>query len=199
MSDDRGGGIHFYHTDAVLHGNLILSNTVTGDGGGLFAMGYDITLDSNVFSGNRATDDGDCLATSGSTLHLIHATLARNGSSGNCIHLNSGSVSITNTLIYSHVVGVANEGGTVTMVRTMWEDVTTSTQGTVAETESFVGVAAFAADGYHITLASDAMNAGVEVGRARDVDGERRVSPPDIGADEYVLLVYLPFTLAGPP
>jgi hypothetical protein len=45
---------------------------------------------------------------------------------------------------------------------------------------------------YHLTDGSLAIDAGVDAGVTTDIDGSPRLNDPDIGADEYVLHIYLP-------
>lgn len=192
-SNNRGGGVHMYHSDVVLNGNLLLDNSVSGDGGGLFAMGGMVTLNNNVIAGNQADDNGAGLTNWGADLHLRQTTLARN--EGSAIHVDSGAVFCTNTIVYSHAVGVHVEDGTITMTATLWENNAVHTLGAVNETGSFTGTAAFDADGYHLTADSQAIDAGAYSGVMDDIDGDPRLSNPDLGADEYVLRGYLPLLM----
>jgi hypothetical protein len=84
------------------------------------------------------------------------------------------------------------------MMQTLWDNVLTPTVGTVDETSSFAGSAAFTADGYHLTEGSDAKNAGLRTWVGSDIDGERRpMGPaPDVGADEYPYYgIFVPLVL----
>ncbi len=205
-ADSRGGGVHAYNqynpdAQVTLDGNLITSNHAKNDGGGVFVMGnLTATLTNNVIADNRADGQGDGMSSWGAAAYLLHNTLARNDGTG--LRVEAGPVHLTNTLLYSHTVGVQNAGGAVTMTQTLWDSVLTPTLGVVAETGSFTGTAALAADGYHLTQASDAVDAGLFAGVGHDVDGERRPmgGGPDVGADEYpaTQAVYLPLVWKAP-
>ncbi len=86
----------------------------------------------------------------------------------------------------------AETGSTVTLNRTLWDANTTATtgSGTVVNTNPSSGSAAFdPADGYHLTLYSQALGKGQNAGVTTDVDGGSRPQPigssPDLGADEF--------------
>ena len=199
-ANDRGGGVHLYHADVALQGNLFRHNRSLHDGGGLSALGGTISLVNNVFADNQAANNGGGLMLLGATTRLRHTTLARNNSSAAWIE--GGTAWLTNTLVYSHTLGVDNVSGAVTMTQTLWDGVLTHTLGAVAESGSFTGTAAFAADGYHLSEPSDAVDAGVFAGVGSDLDGERRPmgGGPDVGADEYpsTLGIYLPLVWKAP-
>jgi hypothetical protein len=65
-------------------------------------------------------------------------------------------------------------------------------------TDYFTGTAAvlgnprLAADGYHLTEGSAAIDAGTPISIEIDIDGQLRHLPLDIGADEYYWSIYLP-------
>ncbi len=68
--------------------------------------------------------------------------------------------------------------------------------GTITVTNEYTGTPAFAADGYHLTSASAAIDKGVDAGVTTDIDGDLRDSTPDLGADEFVYHnIYLPVIL----
>jgi hypothetical protein len=205
----QGGGLVLDYADITLEDNLIQGNTAD-QGGGVYVTSwasYEILASwvNNAFINNRATAGGQgsgfySTSTAGNVRHhLLHTTLARNsGGDGSSLYVDQGTVLLTNTLLYSHTIGVDNNSGVVTMTQTLWDGVVTPTLGTVHQTGSFTGTAAFAADGYHLTETSDAVDTGVFAGVGHDIDGERRPmgGGPDVGADEYPTLgVYLPLVL----
>jgi parallel beta-helix repeat protein len=195
-ANGRGGGVHFYQASVALDSNRFHHNRTQDNGGGLSALGGNLVLINNVFADNRAGNDGGGFQIVGATAHLWHTTLARNGSSAAWIE--GGTAWFTNTLVYSHTIGLDNVGGAVTLTQTLWDAVWTPTLGSVTEAGSFTGTAALDADGYHLTAASEAMNAALFSAIRADVDGERRpMGPaPDLGADEYPYFVlYLPLVL----
>ncbi|MBP8002916.1 MAG: right-handed parallel beta-helix repeat-containing protein [Chloroflexi bacterium] len=125
----------------------------------------------------------------GATIQLLHTTIARNNGDGVTVS-SGGSVALTNTILSENVTGVrVNAGGAAALMQTLWHNNTTQTVGTVSQTGSQTGDPLFAADGYHLTRYSLAMELGVEAGVATDMDGQARPLPsgtlPDVGADEY--------------
>ncbi len=191
----QGGGVDVYQSDVVLSGNLIVSNTASDKGGGLSTMGGTATLDNNVIADNRAVANGGGLSSWSTDLHLRQTTLARNADSA--IHVGGGAASCTNTIVYSHAVGVYVESGAITMTATLWENNVTRTIGAVNETGWFTGTAAFDLDGYHLTAGSQAIDAGEYTEVKNDIDGDPRLGKPDLGADEYALSGYLPLVIRG--
>ena len=191
-ANSRGGGVHLYQSDATFDGNLFADNRVVGDGGGLSALGQSQTLVNNAFVDNQATDQAGGLLLIGTTTTLWHTTLARNGDLA--VYVDTGTAHFTNTLVYSHSVGVESDGGNVWMRRTLWEDNPTPTIGGVTEVESQAGNTALAADGYHLTFNSDARDAALELGVTTDVDAGPRGANPDIGADEFTFPRFVPLT-----
>ena len=195
------GGGAYLDNDATLDGNLIYSNVATGTnnsgGGGLYlGRSEDFVLRNNVVSDNYTDREGGGLYLyCQSTFDLLHNTIARNASgNGSAVYVDdqygASTAYFTNTIIYSQTIGVVNgRNGTnvISLTHTLWESVTTRTVGTVGDLSPIAGSAAFAADGYHLTDASDAIDAGVDTGVAHDVDGQPRSMGPasDIGADEH--------------
>jgi hypothetical protein len=101
-------------------------------------------------------------------------------------------VNITNTILVNHNIGIsATEGNTVTVNGILWHNTPITLSATTTETVSvqnqYVGDPAFAADGYHITSASAAINKGVDASVYDDIDSQARPfgAAPDLGADEW--------------
>jgi hypothetical protein len=123
----------------------------------------------------------------GGLLDGTYLTLARNGTG---VFLDgSSTVNLTNTLLADNTIGVhVDGGGTATLAHTLWDGNTTSVEGAISETSHINGPAGLAVDGYHITLTSAAIHAGLYVGPTIDIDGENRPQPPgsapDLGCDE---------------
>jgi parallel beta-helix repeat protein len=194
----NGGGALIYKGTVTFTANTVVSNTAN-QGGGLHMAPNTGTLINNVLADNRANDAGGGLFARGSTLRLLHTTIARNSSSdgsGVYIRDDSGvysSVGLTNTILVSHSVGISVTGGnTVTVNGVLWDSstpvtVSQSTTAVVTVQNQHTGDPAFAADGYHVTPASDAIDAGVDAGVISDMDGEARPfdAGADLGADEW--------------
>lgn len=181
--------IHGHSGDGVRisGGDLALERAwVYGNGGdGVDIADGNYTLVNVVLAHNS----GAGLRTANSQGQVLHATFARNGGTGAII---APAAQFTNTIFYSHTLGVDASAGSATMWHTLWWDNSTKTVGAVTNTDEVVGNPRFVdplAMDYHIQLGSAAMDAGIEAGVDEDVDGEPRplFTAPDIGADEYPL------------
>jgi hypothetical protein len=119
---------------------------------------------------------------------LLHNTLVGSGS-GYGVYVETGYVSLflTNTIIASHTWGITNTypaSSTVHLDHTLfWANTHNGIQGA----SPVSGNPAFAADGYHLSPGSVAIDRGVNAGVATDIDGEVRPKGCtfDIGADEF--------------
>lgn len=218
ISDGRGGGVAAHFSDVWMDGSILRRNVANDDdtrygyGGGMYLYHSDGPgLTNNIVADNRLRGSGKgCgLYLDGGDIRLLHTTLAENaGGDGQGVYaLTGATVHMTNTIVASHTVGVEASGvGTlIELEATLWWDTDTwvvaTTGGTVFpkppdvnETPGFVNAGC---GDYHIGLGSAAINAGIEAGVSRDIDGEPRPvgSAPDLGADEYVQWVYLPLVL----
>ncbi len=213
-----GGGLFLEFSDATFSANTVISNTANGTsgwqgrGGGLLLVESDATLTNTVVADNQADSSGSGLYIWGSSPHLLHTTIARNsGGDGSGMYVYGfeeeetyySTVTLTNTILVSHSVGITVTGGnTVTVNSILWYDtpitVSQATTATVTVQNQYQGDPAFAADGYHLTADSEAIDKGVDAGVTVDIDGQARPhgSAPDLGADEYVSnRVYLPTVL----
>jgi len=210
------GGIWLNGSDgATLVRNFIISNTADGDGGGLHIfMSDDTTLENNVIVDNRIAGSGEGVGirVDDSSVTLLYTTLARNsGGDGSGISaITNSTLSLTNTLIASHTVGVTATAGTaVTFEGTLWgtgdwaNGTTTGGAGVFDHGETIVlGTPGFVdpdRGNYHIGPGSDAVDVGVDAGVAMDIDGDGRPigAAPDIGADEAWLWLFQPVVLRG--
>jgi uncharacterized repeat protein (TIGR01451 family) len=189
-ANDSGGGLFVTGSDAILSSNKITSNTTDHDGGGLYLTNSsNVTLTNNVVADNRAKVAGSGLYIFASSPQLLHTTIARNSDGyGRGVDVHGGStVTLTNTILVSHPVGInATSGSTATLHATLWHANITDWSGNVIHTDDHNGNPAFAADGYHLTAASAAINQGVNAGVSTDIDGEPRPMGHgyDLGADE---------------
>jgi len=202
-----GGGLALMGGSPTIHGDAVISNTAEGEhaaGGGLFVSGRsDATLINTVIANNWADGNGAALHVSDSSVRLLHATIVHNtGGGGSGIHLHRElslytTAALTNTILVSHTVGIqADENTTATLHATLWHANATDWSGNVIHTNDYTGSPAFAADGYHLTAGSAAIDMGVDAGVDDDIDGESRpVGRPDLGADEWGTRVYLPLVL----
>ncbi|MEJ2211113.1 MAG: NosD domain-containing protein, partial [Anaerolineae bacterium] len=192
----EGGGISVLSSGATLEGNLIRGNRVDQSGGGVFLSLSDATLTNNVIADNFSNARGSGVSVRGGAPRLIHNTIARNLGLGGGLYAVTSTVGIvsdvalTNTIIYSHTEGIiAERNNTVTLHSTLWHNNLTDWigQGTITHVADYQGDPAFATDGYHLTLASNAArDRGLPAGVATDVDGQPRPLGRgyDLGADE---------------
>jgi hypothetical protein len=100
---------------------------------------------------------------------------------------------MTNTILVSHTVGISVTGSSaVTVDSVLWHStpvtVSQSPTATVTVRNQHTGDPAFAADGYHLTAGSAAIDKGLDAGMGTDIDGDARPDGcfPDLGADEFI-------------
>jgi len=220
---DGGGLALFGCDDVVLAGNWIFGNQASsGDqypanhGGGLYLRWSDTTFVNNVIVDNVASNEVAGVYVQRSHPRFLHTTLARNhtDASGDgsaiCVAGDgfTSTVALTNTVIVSHTVGITvAAGSTATLGATLWHanGGNWTGAGAVVHTGDVPGDPdpTFAADGYHLTAGSPAVNKGVNAGVWVDIDGQPRpYQVPDLGADEYwppgvLKYLYLPLVLRG--
>ncbi len=192
-----GGGLYLDNSAATLNANAVTANTATSYGGGLLLWLSDATLTNNVVADNRVNGLGSGLYIEVSSPRLLHTTIARNsGGDGSGIHLAGGgfrTVALTNTILFSHTVGITvAAGNTATVESTLWHGNTTDANGAgtiISSTHNYAGDPAFVnpeAGDYHLGSTSAAIDKGVDAGVTTDIDGDARPqgSAPDLGADE---------------
>ena len=186
-----GGGLAWKTGSITVTGNLIVSNTAHW-GGGVYAGNAAANVDNNVIADNTTSNHGSALYVE--TYNPIrpnfrHNTIARNtGGDDSAIYVMSyGRAQFVNTIMADNVVGIGGGGSTsILLDRTLWDGNITDTVTLVNEVGHVIGTVAFAADGYHLTEPSAAIDAGIDAGVTTDIDGEVRPqgNAPDIGADE---------------
>jgi parallel beta-helix repeat protein len=214
-----GGGVYSSYGGETLSANTIVSNTATanagavGEGGGVYLDSSNpFTMTNNVVADNHANTLGSGLRFRGAYYSenehpatLLHNTIANNRGIGQGVYANSGiTVTFTNNIIAGHNVGIRIETGSIALLQgTLWHGNTTNWTGAGTintGTVNVYGDPAFvnaAASDYHIAQNSAARDAGVNAGVTTDRDGRPRPlgAAPDIGAYEYVRLIYLPLIL----
>jgi hypothetical protein len=203
-----GGGLALLSGKPTLHGDIVISNTADLAGGGLYVSGRcDAMLINTVVAENWAGGNGAALHVSDAFANLLHTTMVHNtGGGGSGIHLHKElslytAVALTNTILVSHTVGIrADEDTTATLNATLWHANATDWSGNVFHTNDYSGNPAFAADGYHLTANSAAVDLGIDAGVEDDIDRESRaIGRPDLGADEWGTRVYLPLVVRSYP
>jgi uncharacterized repeat protein (TIGR01451 family) len=193
----NGGGAYFQST-VTLTKSTFINNTANGsgnfgNGGGAFFTGATPKSLVNVlFARNTANTGAAIFVSNASPLYIIHSTVASSSlSTDSAIAVFSGTVTLTNTLISSHTIGIERAGGTVNENYTLFSGVATPTSGTVnSGGNSITGTAGFvdaANDNYRLTGSSSAVNMGVNAGITTDFDGNPRPIGAgfDIGAFEF--------------
>jgi parallel beta-helix repeat protein len=202
--NNSGGGVALLRTRSTFSRNLVRGNVANGDwwfsgGGGLWIVGGEPVLTNNVIVDNRALS-GSGLKIREGTLVSRHDTFARNsGGSGVSVITDpeggGSDATFTNAILVGHSVGISvTEESSVIVNGVLWDSgtpitVSQSITASVVVQNQHTGDAAFAADGYHITGASAALDAGVNARVTTDFDGHHRpygVSP-DLGADEAIV------------
>jgi hypothetical protein len=111
----QGGGGYLWACAATLHRNVVSSNTAER-GGGLYLAYSDANLVNSLVVENRSDGLGSGLYVAGSSPRFRHATIARNsGGDGSGIYVDiyvtDSEVSLTNTILVSHTVGISVTGG----------------------------------------------------------------------------------------
>lgn len=128
-----------------------------------------------------------------SDAHLIHNTIADNQGRGQGVWLSASSRAwLTNTILAGNQVGIeASTGNTATLSNTLWWGNSQNTvgPGPISTSANVMGGPAFVnpqANDYHILSTSAAVDRGIDVGAATDIDGETRpmAGGYDLGADE---------------
>jgi uncharacterized repeat protein (TIGR01451 family)/fimbrial isopeptide formation D2 family protein len=178
--NSNGDGVRVITGSLSLDRTWVYSNT----GNGLdVGAGSAFTLTNNVIARNTLAG---LRTASGSAGQLRHTTFARNGT-GAAI---SGTVRLTNTIFYSHSVGVNATGGAVYLYNTLWHSNTVNA-GTPISSANVYGDPRFVnPDGvdYHLRGDSAALGVGAWANVAQDADGDARpTNLVDIGADQYPL------------
>jgi hypothetical protein len=107
-------------------------------------------------------------------------------------HGRFNTVWLTNTIQASHTLGIrVTTGNTLTVNSILWSQtpitISADLSTTIQVSNSHSGDPAFTADGYHLTVGSDAFGQGIPTDVATDIDGESRRPVPDLGADEFQL------------
>jgi hypothetical protein len=209
-----GGMVVLGSVDATLDNNVIVSNATSLNpgsrgfgGGGLYLEGSDATLVNTVLADNWASAHGSGVYVLNGSPRFLHTTIARNRGEGGGVFVDSccghsSSVALTNTVLFSHSVGITvTTGNTATLNATLWRgnDTDRAGAGTINHTNDRLGDPAFAADGYHLTSPSAAVDKGLEAGVLIDIDGDPRPAGPlpDLGADEFWKRVFLPLVMRG--
>ncbi len=201
----RGGGLAFFQGNtSTLTNTVLVANRAAWEGGALRMENSAPTLINSVIIDNWLTENGtgSGLFIKQSAPRLLHTTIANNTGgdvSGIYVHDPGNTVYLTNTIVTAQAVGVFvdNAANATRLNGVLWYDNTANTggAGSITVTNAYTGTPNFAPDGMHITLGSAAINRGVNSGIKIDFHNGLRINPPDLGADEFQINMYLPLVL----
>ena len=178
-----------------------------GNGGGIDSGQGNLQLTNAIVTENCVEPGGMGSGLYvGSTAMLVHTTLARNtGGDGSGIYLMGSILTLTNTILVSHTLGItASLGSSVLLDSTLWGSGAWANisdwggSGTFTSTHDYYGDPGFVDPengDYHILPTSPAIDLGVPTSTTVDIDNQPRPNPstgtspgiPDLGADEYWL------------
>lgn len=213
----EGGGAYAFGA-ATLTNGLFQNNTAGDNGGGLLSEST-LSLTGTQFVQNAAWWGGGLYMINPSARRVVNALFARNsaGSKGAAIYVNNaaplllihativsptaptggleaihvatGTVYLTNTLIATHSVGIVQTNGSVRDWHTLFAGVGSPYIGTISSVGTLTGTAGFVNPGtgdFHLGPASSALNAGIDAGVYTDFEAEARPQGGgfDIGWDE---------------
>jgi hypothetical protein len=197
-----GGALRFANNvNAIVDGNVIAENDVSGSGGGASIYNSVVTFTNNVIAFNSGDDDwnGDGLfiRDTDSDVRIVNNTIVSNTAEG--IEAGDGAqVLVRNTIVAGNRGGIHNHQESATISadhNVLWENgwnVYTGT-GDIEADPLFMD----AANGdFHLRMDSPCVDAGNPNGApALDIDDTQRDAAPDIGAYELVLYrIFLPGT-----
>jgi len=200
-ADREGGGVN------VRSGRLHVRDThfnanVANLGGGVNIDTASAWMTNTIFFQNGATLYGGAVNTGGSSVYMWHSSLTLDGLfnsgvfAGYDIYGIPSSIYMTNTLAVSHTVAIstASAANTAVLNGVLWNGngQNTGGGGTVTVTNAYTGDPDFVFEGFTIGANSTAINRGVPSPVSTDYAGDLRLGMPDLGADEYVLNVFLP-------
>jgi len=195
-----GGGVYMQDSNATLDGDIVRGNSAGSFGAGLYMRGLAPSVANGVITGNTLTGAsgyGAGIYATYSAPRLTHLTIARNsGGEASGIHVSNagagdlGTITVSNTIIADHRVGVSVMQGCKAILRgTLWHGngANWDGEGVLDHRVDRRGDPAFDPDGYHLTPRSLAIDRGVEAGAPTDIDGDIRPQGErvDIGADEF--------------
>jgi parallel beta-helix repeat protein len=215
-TDGEGGGMNLwggFFMDIALDGNQVISNTASTEGGGIYLecpTGVDPIDVANTVLADNVAATGSGLYSTVCDTDIAYSTLASNrGTWGDGIGFylrdpagSDAVYTVTNTIVVSQTVGVYVESGNAALEATFWgadgwaNDADTDGPGTIVTgTLNYTGNPAFvdrANDDYHIASDSPVIDKGIDTWASTDMDGQPRPQgATDIGADEYLDLVYV--------
>ncbi len=204
QAGQSGGGLFVRNADVHVRDTHFNKNGA-GTGGGIDLIRTRAWMTNTIFFENGATYYGSALDTGGSVARLWHTSLTLDGYHNSAVYVgfdtlaSPSTVHMTNTLAVSHTVAIstASPVNTAVLNGVLWNgnQQNTGGGGTITVTNAYTGNPDFVFEGFTIGAKSAAIGRGVPSAVSRDFSGDWRVGAPDLGADEYVLSVFLPLTL----
>jgi predicted outer membrane repeat protein len=205
----RGGGL-YANADLTLTSSRFIANGASSGGG--LAQSDPVTpfgspnarIINALFARNAATVAGSAmLLASPGTIAILHTTVGKpTTAGGSAIAVISGTVSITNSVITSHTIGISVTAGTVTEAHNLFFSNGSNLAGPVTPGGGSLTLNPLfrspATDDYHLRSASPARELGVDAGVYIDADNHLRPQAGgfDVGYDEFpaqTLKLFLPF------
>ena len=192
-----GAAFHADKASLTFYNNYVLNNlggTSTDAISLNGTVGHEILFYNNIIAGNIA----DGITVQNYTLNLIHNTIANNGRDGLGIKTDAHA-NLTNNIFSGHAgtgdnsIDLSASGVIDSSTNNLfWDNANDPHTGTnpVLGDPRFNGV-------YHILPGSAARDSGVSTFITSDIDHQARAlgGVPDIGADEYLPIIYLPLVL----
>lgn len=196
----NGGGV-LTQDNLVLQNSVILNNRAENNGGGVYVRGNTVggpsQISNNLVAGNSSGSGrgGGLLlidSSGGGQVNLMYTTVASpTTGSGAAIYVNNvaGTVNISNTIIANYATGLRRNAGVVNENFNLFFGNTIDRDSVTTGLNSLNGDPAFvnpAAEDYHLTAASAAVDKATDVGLTTDFEGEIRPQgfDFDIGFDE---------------
>ena len=188
----RNGGALFISNTITIYSSQFINN-VANTGGGIYQATGGGQVANTLMARNRALSNAGMAMylAPASTFHIFESTIgAPSLNSGDAVRVAGGNVTIEDTIITNHAIGLNRLGGTVFEDYNLFYGNTLSkfgsmTGGThdVSSDPLFVNPGA---DNYHIRPVSAAINTGTNVGILNDIDGQTRPQNGgfDTGYDE---------------
>jgi hypothetical protein len=193
--------VNLQYSKSVIEGNIMMDNNVLRGIQIQDTAGSCSTLGCPTLINNVISHSGARLVTlyGYDTSHMITVTLINNtligADSGYGVYIgNYVNVYMTNTLVASTTWGITTTNPISSNASVdhslYWGN---SNNGILGDNPVF-GDPLFAMDGYHLSPGSAAIDAGIDVSITTDIDGDMRHvgAGVDIGADEFVIPIFLP-------
>jgi len=194
----RGGGL-FAGTGLTVVSTEFRDNAAE-QGGGLWHVSGDALIANSLFAGNTVSDTGAAmyLFSPGRT-RIVETTVASPTlGAGAAIAVITGTVLITDTIVASYTVGIAQLGNSVSQDYNLFFANGADTTGNIVTgTHDLTGDPLFvdpSGGDYHLSAGSPAINSGTDAGQIVDFEGDPRPTGAgfDIGYDEYLARLFLP-------